>query len=67
MRKMWLECLARTIPFLSDQTVERQLGGSERSFVATSLETGKSYIVTIIAYRGYKRSKVVETVFKTGL
>lgn len=28
---------------------------------------GKRYIVTIIAYRDNKRSKVVETIFKTGL
>ncbi|XP_008297826.1 tenascin-N isoform X3 [Stegastes partitus] len=47
------------------ETVEKQLGASERSFTASGLEMGKRYIVTIIAYRGYKRSKVVETVFKT--
>uniref|UniRef100_A0AAQ5XGR1 Tenascin N n=1 Tax=Amphiprion ocellaris TaxID=80972 RepID=A0AAQ5XGR1_AMPOC len=49
------------------ETIEKQLGASESSFVASSLETGKRYIVTIIAYRGNKRSKVVETIFKTGL
>ncbi|KAM6918759.1 tenascin-N isoform 1-T2 [Xenentodon cancila] len=47
------------------EIIERQLGGRENSFVASGLETGKRYIVTIIAYRGFKRSKVVETVFTT--
>uniref|UniRef100_A0A3P8RCK8 Tenascin N n=1 Tax=Astatotilapia calliptera TaxID=8154 RepID=A0A3P8RCK8_ASTCA len=46
-------------------TVEKQLLASESSFAASSLEMGKRYIVTIIAYRGNKRSKVVETIFKT--
>ncbi|XP_050925996.1 tenascin-N isoform X5 [Lates calcarifer] len=47
------------------ETVEKQLGASESSFAVSGLETGKKYIVTIIAYRGNKRSKVVETIFKT--
>ncbi|XP_030608067.1 tenascin-N isoform X2 [Archocentrus centrarchus] len=47
------------------ETVEKQLGAGERSFAASSLEMGKRYIVTIIAYRGNMRSKVVETIFKT--
>uniref|UniRef100_A0A3Q1GGU2 Tenascin N n=1 Tax=Acanthochromis polyacanthus TaxID=80966 RepID=A0A3Q1GGU2_9TELE len=47
------------------ETVEMQLGSRESSFVASSLEMGKRYIVTIIAYRGNKRSKVVETIFTT--
>ncbi|KAM9719895.1 tenascin-N isoform 2-T2 [Menidia menidia] len=47
------------------ETVEMQLGASANSYAATNLEMGKSYIVTIIAYRGYKRSKVVDTSFKT--
>jgi len=47
------------------ETVERQLGPGESSFSVSSLETGKSYIVTIIAYRGSKRSRVVETIFRT--
>uniref|UniRef100_A0A668V808 Tenascin N n=1 Tax=Oreochromis aureus TaxID=47969 RepID=A0A668V808_OREAU len=42
-----------------------QLVAGESSFAASSLEMGKRYIVTIIAYRGNKRSKVVETIFKT--
>ena len=36
-------------------------------FAVSSLEMGKRYIVTLIAYRGSKRSQVVETIFKTGL
>uniref|UniRef100_A0A672J0K5 Tenascin N n=1 Tax=Salarias fasciatus TaxID=181472 RepID=A0A672J0K5_SALFA len=47
------------------ETVEQQLRTHESSFIASSLEMGKRYIVTIIAYRGGKRSKVVETIFKT--
>ncbi|XP_022610587.1 tenascin-N [Seriola dumerili] len=47
------------------ETVEKQLGASESSFAVSSLEMGKRYIVTIIAYRGSRRSKVVETIFKT--
>uniref|UniRef100_A0A3B4FWI1 Tenascin N n=1 Tax=Pundamilia nyererei TaxID=303518 RepID=A0A3B4FWI1_9CICH len=47
------------------ETVEKQLVAGESSFAASSLEMGKRYIVTIIAYRGNKRSKVVETIFKT--
>ncbi|XP_070775370.1 tenascin-N [Enoplosus armatus] len=47
------------------ETVEKQLGASESSFAVSSLEMGKRYIATIIAYRGSKRSKVLETVFKT--
>ncbi|KAM9349393.1 tenascin-N [Symphorus nematophorus] len=47
------------------EAVERQLGASGSSFSVSSLEMGKKYIVTIIAYRGNKRSKVVQTIFKT--
>ncbi|XP_063742857.1 tenascin-N isoform X2 [Eleginops maclovinus] len=47
------------------ETVERQIGASESSFAISSLEMGKKYIVTIIAYRGSKRSKMVQTFFKT--
>lgn len=50
-----------------DQTVEKQFGARESSFAVSSLDMGKRYIVTIIAYRGSKRSKVVETIFETGL
>ncbi|XP_029310120.1 tenascin-N isoform X2 [Cottoperca gobio] len=47
------------------ETVEKQLGASESSFAVSSLETGKRYIVTIIAYRGNKSSKVLQTTFRT--
>ncbi|XP_073347326.1 tenascin-N [Pagrus major] len=47
------------------ETVEKQLGASGSSFSVSSLEMGKRYIVTIIAYRGNKRSKVAQTTFKT--
>ncbi|XP_046870289.1 tenascin-N isoform X2 [Hypomesus transpacificus] len=47
------------------ETVERRLKASERSFALADLKMSKSYIVTLIAYRGAKRSRVVETVFKT--
>uniref|UniRef100_A0A3Q3LU85 Tenascin N n=1 Tax=Mastacembelus armatus TaxID=205130 RepID=A0A3Q3LU85_9TELE len=36
----------------------------ENSFVVSNLEMGMRYIVTIIAYKGNKRSSVVETTFK---
>ncbi|XP_062261182.1 tenascin-N isoform X2 [Platichthys flesus] len=49
----------------SSMIVEKQLGASVSSFAVSSLETGKRYIVTLIAYRGSRRSKVVETIFKT--
>ena len=49
------------------QTVEKQLGAGESSFALSSLEMSKRYIVTIIAYKGNKRSKVVETIFRTGV
>ncbi|XP_074507346.1 tenascin-N isoform X2 [Sebastes fasciatus] len=47
------------------EMVEKQFGARESSFAVSSLETGKRYIVTIIAYRGNKRSKVVDTIFRT--
>ncbi|KAM7400665.1 hypothetical protein PAMA_005046 [Pampus argenteus] len=47
------------------EAVEKQLGAGESSFAVYSLEVGKRYIVTIIAYKGTKRSKVVETIFRT--
>uniref|UniRef100_A0A3Q1I7U8 Tenascin N n=1 Tax=Anabas testudineus TaxID=64144 RepID=A0A3Q1I7U8_ANATE len=45
--------------------MEVQLGAAENSFAVSGLEMGARYIVTVIAYRGNKRSKVVETIFKT--
>ncbi|XP_049889724.1 tenascin-N isoform X2 [Epinephelus moara] len=47
------------------EVVEKQLRAGESSFAVPGLEMAKRYIVTIIAYRGNKRSKVVETIFKT--
>ncbi|KAK2822391.1 hypothetical protein Q5P01_022456 [Channa striata] len=47
------------------ETVEKRLGASESRFAVSGLEMGKRYIVTVIAYRGNKRSKAMETVFKT--
>ncbi|XP_016534606.1 tenascin-N isoform X7 [Poecilia formosa] len=47
------------------QTIENTLASSKRRFAASKLERGKRYIVTIYAFRGSKRSKVVETFFKT--
>ncbi|XP_078029452.1 tenascin-N isoform X1 [Epinephelus lanceolatus] len=47
------------------EAVEKQLRAGESSFALPGLEMAKRYIVTIIAYRGNKRSKVVETIFKT--
>ncbi|XP_037131614.1 tenascin-N isoform X1 [Syngnathus acus] len=47
------------------ETVEKQLGARETSFVMSSLQMAKSYIVSIMAYRGNQRSKAVEIVFKT--
>ncbi|XP_031150194.1 tenascin-N isoform X3 [Sander lucioperca] len=47
------------------EMVEKKLGASENSFAVSSLEMGKRYIVTIIAYKENKRSKVVETIFRT--
>lgn len=49
------------------QAVEKQLGRSESRFSLSGLETGQRYSVTIMAYRGNKRSKAAQTVFKTGL
>uniref|UniRef100_A0AAV2JQ86 Tenascin N n=1 Tax=Knipowitschia caucasica TaxID=637954 RepID=A0AAV2JQ86_KNICA len=47
------------------QTVEKKLGARHKKLALSGLEMGKKYIVSIIAYKGNKRSKVVETVFKT--
>lgn len=40
--------------------------GGETRLALSGLAMGKKYIVTIIAYRGSKRSRTVETVFSTG-
>uniref|UniRef100_A0A8C5G4U0 Tenascin-N-like n=1 Tax=Gouania willdenowi TaxID=441366 RepID=A0A8C5G4U0_GOUWI len=47
------------------EPVEKQLGAGESSFTVFELETGKRYVVTILAYKGAKRTKVVETIFET--
>ncbi|XP_034559337.1 tenascin-N [Notolabrus celidotus] len=47
------------------EAVEKRLGAGESRFSLSGLGMGKRYIVTLIAYRGNKRSRVVETVFKT--
>ncbi|XP_076001057.1 tenascin-N isoform X2 [Genypterus blacodes] len=49
----------------SMEAVEKQIGATERRFALSGLETGKRYVVTLIAYRGGKRSMVVETIFNT--
>uniref|UniRef100_A0A3B4CE03 Tenascin N n=1 Tax=Pygocentrus nattereri TaxID=42514 RepID=A0A3B4CE03_PYGNA len=49
----------------SMQTVEKKFTAGETRFTLSGLSTGKKYIVTLIAYRGSKRSKVVETTFST--
>ncbi|XP_061835373.2 tenascin-N [Nerophis lumbriciformis] len=46
------------------ETVEMQLGSRESTFAMSSVQMGKGYIVSIIAYRGNKRSRMVETIFK---
>lgn len=47
------------------ETVERKLGARHKKLALSGLAMGKKYIVTIIAYKGNKRSRVVETDFKT--
>ncbi|CAL8280167.1 unnamed protein product [Lota lota] len=48
------------------ETIKKRLGAGERaSFSVSGLASGKRYVVTLTAYHGAKRSKVVETSFKT--
>ncbi|XP_043111792.1 tenascin-N isoform X2 [Puntigrus tetrazona] len=49
----------------SMQNVEKMLTAQENRFALSGLAMGKKYIVTLIAYRGTKRSRVVETSFST--
>ncbi|XP_016103954.1 tenascin-N isoform X2 [Sinocyclocheilus grahami] len=49
----------------SMQTVEKMLTAQENRFALSDLAMGKKYIVTLIAYRGTKRSRAVETSFST--
>ncbi|XP_034039115.1 tenascin-N [Thalassophryne amazonica] len=47
------------------EMVEQQLTARERHFAASGLDMAKNYIVSLVAYRGNKKSKVIETTFKT--
>ncbi|XP_055722900.1 tenascin-N-like isoform X2 [Salvelinus fontinalis] len=47
------------------KAVEKNLMAGESSFAMSGLEKGKNYIVTLLAYRGPKRSRVIEITFKT--
>uniref|UniRef100_A0A4W5JGN3 Tenascin N n=1 Tax=Hucho hucho TaxID=62062 RepID=A0A4W5JGN3_9TELE len=47
------------------KTLEKKLMAGESRFAMSGLEMGKNYIVTLLAYRGAKRSRVIETTFKT--
>uniref|UniRef100_W5K3M1 Tenascin N n=1 Tax=Astyanax mexicanus TaxID=7994 RepID=W5K3M1_ASTMX len=49
----------------STQAVEKKLAAGESRMALSGLAMGKKYIVTLIAYRGSKRSKVVEITFST--
>ncbi|KAF4117401.1 tenascin-N isoform X2 [Onychostoma macrolepis] len=49
----------------SMQTVEKMVTARENRFALSDLAVGKKYIVTLIAYRSTKRSRVVETSFST--
>ncbi|KAI7809689.1 tenascin-N [Triplophysa rosa] len=49
----------------SIETVEKHLTAGETRLALSGLAMGKKYIVSIIAYRGSKRSRIVETVFST--
>ncbi|XP_041697989.1 tenascin-N isoform X4 [Coregonus clupeaformis] len=47
------------------KAVEKKLRAGESRFAMSGLEMGKNYIVTLLAYRGPKRSRVIEITFKT--
>ncbi|KAJ8011960.1 hypothetical protein DPEC_G00063740 [Dallia pectoralis] len=47
------------------KTMEKKLRPGEISFAVSGLEAGKSYVVTLVAYRGSKRSRLIEITFKT--
>ncbi|KAA0719369.1 Tenascin-N [Triplophysa tibetana] len=49
----------------SVEAVEKKMTAGETRLDLSGLAMGKKYIVTIIAYRGSKRSRIVETVFST--
>uniref|UniRef100_A0A3P8ZXV7 Tenascin N n=1 Tax=Esox lucius TaxID=8010 RepID=A0A3P8ZXV7_ESOLU len=54
-----------TLPLCSEQTVEQKLQAGESRYAVSGLEMGKSYVVTLVAYRGSKRSRLIEITFKT--
>ncbi|XP_034147426.1 tenascin-N isoform X2 [Esox lucius] len=47
------------------KTVEQKLQAGESRYAVSGLEMGKSYVVTLVAYRGSKRSRLIEITFKT--
>uniref|UniRef100_A0AAY4A6K3 Tenascin N n=1 Tax=Denticeps clupeoides TaxID=299321 RepID=A0AAY4A6K3_9TELE len=49
----------------SMQAVEKKLTARESRFALTGLLLGKTYVVTLTAYRGAKKSRIVETTFST--
>ncbi|XP_030631329.1 tenascin-N [Chanos chanos] len=49
----------------SVKTVEKKLQARDKKFALSGLVMGTKYIVTLIAYKGSKRSRVVETTFST--
>ncbi|KAM6948253.1 tenascin-N [Aplochiton taeniatus] len=49
----------------SAETVEKRLNARETKLSVSGLQSAKSYIVTVLAYKGSRTSEVVETVFKT--
>ncbi|KAI1883231.1 hypothetical protein AGOR_G00243090 [Albula goreensis] len=49
----------------SSQVSEHRLGAGEKRFDLSGLEMGMKYTVTLLAYRGAKRSRVVQTAFST--
>ncbi|KAJ8274345.1 hypothetical protein COCON_G00089700, partial [Conger conger] len=47
------------------QVVERQLRAGELKLGLAQLEMGKKYFITMLAYRGGKKSRLVQTTFST--
>ncbi|XP_041752040.2 tenascin-N isoform X3 [Coregonus clupeaformis] len=47
------------------KTLEKKLRTGESRFAMSGLEMGNNYIATLLAYRGAKRSRVIEITFKT--
>ncbi|XP_038860481.1 tenascin-N-like [Salvelinus namaycush] len=65
----WTAPLARIDGYILTLRAEdgslKNLRAGESSFAMSGLEKGKNYIVTLLAYRGPKRSRVIEITFKT--